>query len=97
MKGEWQIDFLDSTPYAVASVKTNKLTSWTGFSNNFTNPPPWYFRTLETWKELFYHNGFSLSEILEPLNPKTKSFTSIIFIGEITANRKKYTFREWTF
>ena len=63
--------------------------SWTGFSDNFINPPPWYFRTLETWKELFQHNGFSLSEILEPLNPKTKTFASIIFIGEITGNRKK--------
>jgi len=56
--------------------------SWTGFSDSFTNPPPWYFRTLETWKELFQQNGLSLSEILEPLDPKTKTFASIIFIGK---------------
>lgn len=61
--------------------------SWTGFSDNFSNPPPWYFRTLETWKELFRDNGFSMSEILEPLNPKTKAFASIIFVGKM-ANSK---------
>lgn len=63
--------------------------SWTGFSDNFTNPPPWYFRTLKTWKELFQHNGFKLYKILEPLNPKTNEFASIIFIGEIRGYRKK--------
>lgn len=63
--------------------------SWTGFSDNFTNPPPWYFRTLETWKELFQMNGFSLGEILEPLNPKTKTFASIIFIGKNRNEQKK--------
>jgi len=56
-----------------------------GFNESFTNPPPWYFRTLETWKELFQKNGIHLSKILEPINPKTKAFTSIIFIGKITA------------
>ncbi len=56
--------------------------SWTGFSDSFTNPPPWYFRTIETWKDLFLHNGFSVNEIKEPLNPKTKTIASIIFIGK---------------
>lgn len=63
--------------------------SWKGFSDSFTNPPPWYFRTLETWKALFQHNGLNLIEILEPLDPKTKTFASIIFIGKMTANRKQ--------
>ncbi|MFT7331158.1 MAG: 2-polyprenyl-3-methyl-5-hydroxy-6-metoxy-1,4-benzoquinol methylase [Roseivirga sp.] len=60
--------------------------TWKGFSDSFTNPPPWYFRTLETWKDLFLNNGFSISEITEPLNPKTKSFASIIFVGKIEIN-----------
>ncbi len=63
--------------------------SWTGFSDNFTNPPPWYFRTLETWKKLFQDNGFVLEEILEPINPKTKKAASIIFIGKIKRSRPK--------
>lgn len=61
--------------------------SWVGFSNKFTNPPPWYFRTLETWKTLFQHNGFELSEIIEPINPQTKKTASVIFIGELAANK----------
>jgi len=61
--------------------------SWAGFSDNFTNPPPWYFRTLETWETLFQHNGFKLSSTLEPLNPKTKNAVSIIFVAELAANK----------
>ena len=57
--------------------------SWAGFNNQFTNPPPWYFRTLETWKALFKQNKISLSQIVEPLNPVTNTFASIIFIGSI--------------
>jgi len=63
--------------------------SWSGFNNNFRNPPPWYFRALDTWKELFQNNGFGISEILEPINPKTKEFASIIFIGVMKADRNK--------
>ena len=56
--------------------------SWAGFNDNFKNPPPWYFRTLETWNNLFLQNGFRVNEIKEPINPKTKTFASIIFIGK---------------
>jgi len=55
--------------------------SWVGFSNNFSDPPPWYFRTIETWKKLFLNNGFTIKEIVEPLNPKTNVAASIIIIG----------------
>ena len=58
--------------------------SWTGFSNKFTNPPPWYFRTLETWKNLFHENRIDLCEIIEPKNPLTQKFESIVFVGKIT-------------
>ena len=55
--------------------------SWKGFNNKFRDPAPWYFRTLETWETLFLNNGFKLSKILEPLNRKTKTPASVIFIG----------------
>ena len=55
--------------------------SWAGFSNNFCDPAPWYFRTLETWTNLFLENGFNIHKILEPLNPKTKIPASIVFVG----------------
>lgn len=57
--------------------------SWTGFSNKFTNPAPWYFRTLESWKDLFSQNGIRLREVREPMNPTTNTFASAIFIGDI--------------
>lgn len=55
--------------------------SWAGFSKSFTDPAPWYFRTMETWKALFAENGFRLSEIREPLHPGTQKPASVIFIG----------------
>jgi 2-polyprenyl-3-methyl-5-hydroxy-6-metoxy-1,4-benzoquinol methylase len=57
--------------------------SWAGFSSDFTDPAPWYFRTIETWVKLFTDNGFTVKEIREPVNPKTQKAASIIFVGEI--------------
>jgi 2-polyprenyl-3-methyl-5-hydroxy-6-metoxy-1,4-benzoquinol methylase len=53
--------------------------SWAGFSNDFTTPAPWYFRTLETWKKLFSDNGLEILAITEPVHPKTNSPASVIF------------------
>ncbi len=55
--------------------------SWKGFNNEFSNPAPWYFRTLETWKALFLNNGFTLKKIIEPINKKTLKPASVIFVG----------------
>jgi len=56
--------------------------SWTGFSSAFTDPAPWYFRTIETWVTLFAGSGFRLLEIREPLHPGTGLPASIIFVAE---------------
>jgi cyclopropane fatty-acyl-phospholipid synthase-like methyltransferase len=56
--------------------------SWKGFGENFRDPAPWYFRTIDTWKSLFEDNGFTLREIREPGIPQTQSAVSIIFISE---------------
>ncbi|MEJ2644303.1 MAG: methyltransferase domain-containing protein [Gammaproteobacteria bacterium] len=56
--------------------------SWTGISGNFSDPAPWYFRTLESWNGLFKASGFRLREIREPLHPETQKPVSVIFIGE---------------
>lgn len=58
--------------------------SWDGFSDQFTDPAPWYFRTLESWKALFHENGIDIVEIVEPLHPKMNSPASIIFVAEVT-------------
>ena len=56
--------------------------SWTGFSDDFTDPAPWYFRTLESWQELLSSRGLCLAETREPLHPDTKKPASVIFIAE---------------
>jgi 2-polyprenyl-3-methyl-5-hydroxy-6-metoxy-1,4-benzoquinol methylase len=55
--------------------------SWSGFSSDFTDPPPWYFRTLNSWLTLFSENGLCFVELREPIHPKTGKPASAIFIG----------------
>ena len=59
--------------------------SWTGFSDNFTDPAPWYFRTVASWIALFAENGFSLSHVAEPMNPKSNTPASIVFVAEVVS------------
>lgn len=56
--------------------------SWAGFSDEFTDPAPWYFRTLESWKSLLTDSGFSRVEMREPIHPETGKPASVIFIAE---------------
>lgn len=55
--------------------------SWNGFSRDFSDPPPWYFRTLASWVKLFTDNGFVLTEMREPIHPKTGKPASIVLFG----------------
>jgi 2-polyprenyl-3-methyl-5-hydroxy-6-metoxy-1,4-benzoquinol methylase len=57
--------------------------SWDGFSSDFTDPAPWYFRTLESWITLFSDSGFRLLEMREPIHPTTQKPASVIFIAEV--------------
>jgi 2-polyprenyl-3-methyl-5-hydroxy-6-metoxy-1,4-benzoquinol methylase len=57
--------------------------SWSGFSDAFTNPAPWYFRRIETWTRLLTGSGFRLLEVREPLNPISEKPASIIFVAEV--------------
>ena len=56
--------------------------SWAGFSDQFSDPAPWYFRTLESWKSLLANSGFSRIEMREPIHPETGKPASVIFIAE---------------
>jgi 2-polyprenyl-3-methyl-5-hydroxy-6-metoxy-1,4-benzoquinol methylase len=58
-----------------------RASSWDGFSDEFTDPAPWYFRTLATWVDLYTANGLSLVEIREPIHPQTGKPAAVIFIG----------------
>jgi 2-polyprenyl-3-methyl-5-hydroxy-6-metoxy-1,4-benzoquinol methylase len=56
--------------------------SWAGFSDAFSDPAPWYFRTLESWKSLLINAGFQTPEVREPVHPGTGKPASVIFIAE---------------
>ena len=74
-------------PLSYSAINTYKdgwiKGSWHGFSPHFTNPAPWYFRTLEGWESLFNVNQLKITEMLEPMNPKTGEPASIIFICSV--------------
>jgi len=53
--------------------------SWSGFSHHFTDPAPWYFRTLENWNNLFNANNLTVTETIDSKNPITDDLESIIF------------------
>ncbi len=57
--------------------------SWAGFSSEFSDPAPWYFRTMSSWCELLEQSGFSSVEVGEPVHPTTGKPVSAVFIAEI--------------
>lgn len=57
--------------------------SWAGFSADFTDPAPWFFRTLESWVSLFHETGYVIEEIKEPVHPNTGKPASAIFMAKI--------------
>jgi 2-polyprenyl-3-methyl-5-hydroxy-6-metoxy-1,4-benzoquinol methylase len=56
--------------------------SWAGFDEQFNDPAPWYFRTLDSWLNLLTGSGFRRPEMREPMNPSTNLPASLIFIAE---------------
>lgn len=57
--------------------------SWAGFSNDFADAPPWYFRTLGSWLALFEAHGLRVVELREPLHPETGKPVSLILVGQL--------------
>ena len=53
--------------------------SWAGFSDDFCDPAPWYFRTLTSWVQLFNQTGLQLIDLQEPIHPETQRPASVIF------------------
>jgi 2-polyprenyl-3-methyl-5-hydroxy-6-metoxy-1,4-benzoquinol methylase len=56
--------------------------SWLGFSSDFHNPAPWYFRTLGTWTALLQRCGFDIVECREPKAAGAATPASVIWIGK---------------
>lgn len=57
--------------------------SWAGFWGDFVDPPPWYFRTVESWLALFAAHEFGLRETLESMNTMTGTPASIIYVAGV--------------
>ena len=55
--------------------------SWQGFGSDFHDPPPWYFRTLESWIRLFTRSGLHVQELREPVHPATGQPASVVFLA----------------
>ena len=54
--------------------------SWRGFSSDFNDPAPWYFRTIESWSALLQRCGFDIRECREPCAADAVTPASIIWI-----------------
>ncbi len=58
--------------------------SWAGFGEEFSDPAPWYFRTLESWVRLVSEAGMRVVEMREPADPRTGRPASLILVAEKT-------------
>ena len=61
--------------------------SWAGIAGAFSEPAPWYFRTLETWVRLFSASGLRVVEMREPMHPVTRRPASVVFVAEVASAR----------
>jgi SAM-dependent methyltransferase len=57
--------------------------SWSGFSQAFVNPAPWYFRTMGDWVKILADSGFRLIKLEEPVHPKTGKPASLILVATV--------------
>lgn len=61
--------------------------SWDGFREAFSDPAPWYFRTLASWRTLFVENGFLPPQVIEPAHPQSGEPVSLILAGELGGSK----------
>ncbi len=54
--------------------------TWTGFSADFSNPAPWFFRTLGSWYAMLRRCGFDVVECREPTARGSSAPSSIIYL-----------------
>jgi 2-polyprenyl-3-methyl-5-hydroxy-6-metoxy-1,4-benzoquinol methylase len=54
--------------------------SWAGFSPEFSDPAPWYFRTLASWYAMLRRCGFEMVECREPTAHGATAPSSIVYI-----------------
>jgi 2-polyprenyl-3-methyl-5-hydroxy-6-metoxy-1,4-benzoquinol methylase len=57
--------------------------SWAGFGPEFTDPAPWYFRTVATWISLVVNSGLELTAVREPIDPRSGRPASLVLVGSM--------------
>ncbi len=60
-----------------------RVGSWAGFSDEFSKPAPWYFRTIESWITLLKDNNYDLVNCKEPKDLQTGKPISLIITAKI--------------
>lgn len=53
------------------------------FGEEFAEPMPWYFRTLESWVDALRAGGFRVAALREPVHPQTRRPVSLVLVGEV--------------
>ena len=78
--------YSENTPY----VDEWRPGSWDGFSNDFVDPAPFYFRRVGSWIDLFVRNGFTIECLEEPIHPVTERPVSMILVGKRSKDLSLY-------
>lgn len=58
-----------------------RMERFDGFGDGFTEPMPWFFRTLESWLAALSRAGLALETVREPVHPETGDPASLILIA----------------
>jgi 2-polyprenyl-3-methyl-5-hydroxy-6-metoxy-1,4-benzoquinol methylase len=56
--------------------------TFAAFGEDFVEPMPWYFRTLQSWTDGLRDAGFRLAELREPVHPGTGRPASLLLVAE---------------
>lgn len=57
-----------------------RVETFAGFAEGFSQPMPWFFRTLESWLALFTETGWRLQWLQEPLHPESEQPVSLLLL-----------------
>jgi 2-polyprenyl-3-methyl-5-hydroxy-6-metoxy-1,4-benzoquinol methylase len=57
-----------------------RVETFAGFGEGFSEPMPWFFRTLESWLSLFSETGWRLQWLQEPLHPESEQPVSLLML-----------------
>ena len=58
--------------------------TFSGMGAGFTEPMPWYFRTLESWVRVLQRSGFRIADLREPIHPESGEPLSLLLVSVAT-------------